>query len=132
MEIFNFVFIHALILVIGVAAYTVIVQRLRKAEVDSYLLVALFFIFGIYGVLFMLLLSIMFWGWSGMASIGVTALVTISPIFMYSNALFLWKKRKTSIYHFRVYMASILYIPILITIGGLMYLVTSMGRNGNA
>jgi len=58
-----------------------------------------FFIFGTYGLLLMILLTSMFWYWSGLTSLGTFALILVAPFIMGYIAYYNRNKHEISPYH---------------------------------
>ena len=71
---------------------------------------SLFWIFGTYGVALILILTSLFWKWSGMASIGAFASILFGPIIMITAVAKNFKKMKQSVYHKLVIYLSIGYM----------------------
>jgi hypothetical protein len=65
------------------------------------------------------ILTELFWYWSGMASIGVAYLMLVAPVVMLFLAFRLYKQRNQSEFHFCMFWACAGYI--LIPLGVLMY-----------
>jgi len=107
--------------VIGVLWYLRILARMK--EVPSPPVIQLFFIFGTYGGLGLLIVSSYFLQWSGMSSIGLVCLILFGPILMGVVAYKLREEKGFSVYHRICYFLGILYVPILILILSIFYFV---------
>ena len=57
----------------------------------------------------MVVLTALFWQWSGLASLGVAALILVAPFATAGVALSLRKRRALSAFHRSAYLASIFY-----------------------
>jgi hypothetical protein len=73
-----------------------------------------FILFGVCGGWLMVLLTVLFWEWSGMASIGVFYLVVAAPLITALLAVSLHRRRSLSVYHRTAYGASLAYCGLLI------------------
>ena len=110
-------FVHLAIPLIGIAVYVFLVKRMKKEEIPDAPIAQLFWLFGTYGVVLILILTSLIWKWSGMASIGAFATMTIGPIIAGISAFSVYKKRRFTNYHKWTYFLSIGYIGfVLLTI----------------
>jgi len=72
----------------------------------------LFLVFVSYGGWLVVLLTELFWYWSGMASLGVAYLVFIAPVVMLILAYRLSSQRHLSLFHHWAFIASAVYIVL--------------------
>jgi hypothetical protein len=93
----------------GVAVYLWLCTRMTWAGVRSPPYLPLFILFFNYGGLMMVLLTVLFWEWSGMASIGFFYLVLVAPITMLGVAIAVYYRRSLSWYHRVAFVLSIIY-----------------------
>jgi hypothetical protein len=85
-------------------------QRIERPPV-----VPLFIICATWGGLLMVVLTVLFWRWSGMASLGFFYLVLVAPLVMAVLAVVLYRQRRLSTYHLGSFVASGIYPCIVIT-----------------
>lgn len=71
-----------------------------------------FIVFATYGALLLVVLTSLFWQWSGMASLGTFYLILGAPVAMGIIAYNQDKKKKISKYHEWVFRLSLLYFAI--------------------
>ena len=82
--------------------------------------IVVFLLFAHYGAWLVLILTIAFWYWSGMATLGMTYLMSAGSVVMLVLAVLTYKERARSIYHRIVFVASAAHlIPV-----GLVVLLT--------
>ncbi len=78
---------------LGLLAYLKLCKAMRRQGVARWLTLAYFIIFFVYGGFLMVTLTVLFWEWSGMASIGAFFLIAIAPFIMLVLAVILWPSR---------------------------------------
>lgn len=113
------IFIHFVIPLIGIVLFLKVKKNIQKKNIDSPPLKEVFFLFFTYGGLVIVLLTSLFWVWSGLASLGVFFLELIAPIVMLILVFKFKNKRNRSVYHKQVFYFSLLYFliaPILLFI----------------
>lgn len=110
------VMIHLIIPIAGITLYLLLRERLSKYDNDIVTQAALICVFVNYGGWLLVFLILLFWYWSGMASLGLAYLVFIAPFIMVFFAVFLYPKRKVSRYHHGSYLASLAYTPLLFVV----------------
>ena len=113
MEAFRFLLIHLVVPASGFLVFERLNKSMLKAQVEHPPLVPLLVIFATYGGWLMIVLTELFWYWSGMASLGAAYLILIAPIAMTVMAVILYRQRRLSRYHFGAFIASGLY-PLVI------------------
>ena len=109
-----FILIYLIIPTVGIITYFIIVQKMKNREVPELPEVELFFVFGTYGILLIIILVDFFSLWSGLASIATFSAVTLGPILMLITARKTFHKRKLTIYHNIIFLLSISYILIIV------------------
>jgi len=125
-ELITVLVIYLFIPLAGLIVYLRLIKQAKRAEIKGIPTAELFIIFSVYGGLLLVLLTQIFWKWSGMASLGTVYLVIIAPIFLGVFAFINFKKRKLSKYHLWVFWSSILYFAIgPLLLGGLIFIVTT-------
>ncbi len=75
-------FVHLLAPLLGLGAYARLCKKLREQGAPTVFLIELFLIFFCWGGLLMVILTSLFWQWSGMASLGCAFLLFIAPFLM--------------------------------------------------
>jgi len=111
------VLIHIVLPIAGFIPFVLITKKMKKQEVEKRPTIDLFFIFVNYGALLFIILTELFWKWSGMASLGLFYLVLVAPIIMGIIAYRNYKNRKISEYHNVIYKLGLSYcvlVPILV------------------
>ena len=83
--------------VLGIAWYVKILIKMRSVPFPP--AIQLFFVFGTYGGLVLLMSSAFVLQWSGMSSIGMACLIFIGPILMGTVAYTLREEKELSVYH---------------------------------
>lgn len=72
--------LHILIPTLGLFGFMLLVQHIRSQNIPEPPLIPLFTLFVLFGGLLQVIFTELFWKWSGMASIGLTFLVTAGPV----------------------------------------------------
>lgn len=85
---------------------------MKKQDIPNAPTAELFIIFSTYGGLLLVVLTTLFWLWSGMASLGVFYLILAAPIIMGIIAYRHRKTRTISKYHNWTYISGLLYFVI--------------------
>jgi hypothetical protein len=114
MEVLRAILIHLAAPSIGLCVYLWLCRKMRDSAIERPPYVPLFILFGAYGGWLLILLTLGFWKWSGMASFGAIALSTITPVAMLVMAIYLFPLRKISAYHEASFIASVFYIGFVI------------------
>ena len=109
-----FLFVHLVVPIMGMAVYLILVKRMKKEDTPNAPVAQLFWLFGTYGVLTILVLTSLIWKWSGMASIGAFASLTIGPIIAGVSAFSVYKNRKLTKYHKLAYWLAIGYVGVVL------------------
>lgn len=106
--------IHLLVPLLGVAAFFLLCRRMWRAQIPSPPFFSYFVLFGTFGGWLLVLLTALFWEWSGMASIGVFSLVLIAPFVTAAIALTLRSRRSLSAFHRSAFAASVGYSGLML------------------
>ena len=94
----------------GVTLYVCLCIRMHRRSVPEPPYITYFFLFAHGGICFLLLLTALLWGWSGMSSLGTFYLLFISPFPAGVFAFALHDSRTDSTYHCSAYWLCIAYI----------------------
>ena len=113
METLRAVLIHLVMPAFGFSIYLWLCRKMHKSAIQKPPYIPLFILFIAYGGWLLILLTSIFWYWSGMASLGAIGLLTVSPIVMLIMAIYLFEQRKISTYHNISFVLSILYVVLV-------------------
>ena len=115
-QMISFVGIHVLIPLLGLTVFVLLCRKMQRT-IQSPPFVSYFFLFAIFGGWLMVCLTALFWRWSGLASIGVAALILVAPFVTAGLAIRLRSRQTISVFHRGAYFASIAYccltLPVL-------------------
>lgn len=112
-ELITAVVIHFILPVLGIVYYTILLKNMKKANIQNPPVIALFLAFFVYGGLFMIILTTLFWYWSAMASLGLIFILFVAPFIMLGLTIYYLLKRNVSNYHKLTFYLASLYIPII-------------------
>jgi len=104
--------IYVIVPIVGVIIYLILRRRMIFKSVIKPPIWEMFIIFFTYGGLLTLILTVFFWEWSGLSSLGVFYLIFLAPVAMFIVAYRQYKKRKTSIYNLWMFYLGALYFII--------------------
>jgi hypothetical protein len=108
--------IHLLVPCLGIAAYLLLCRRMTLEQIPSPPYFSWFVLFGIFGGWLLVLLTGLFWQWSGMASIGVFGLAIIAPFTTTALALSLRGRRALSVFHRGAFAATVGYSALMLAV----------------
>ena len=111
-----FLFVHIVVPLLGIATYLTLLRKMRHRAVPNAPTKELFWVFGTYGVLIILVLTSLMWKWSGMASLGAFASMTIGPVITGIAAISVYKNRNLTPYHQLTFWLSVGYIGIVLLV----------------
>ncbi len=106
------IIIHLIVPLIGLGLYIKLLHSMKEKEIEQPPSKELFILFATYGGLLLIILTTLFWAWSGMASLGFFYLLLGAPIVMGIIATSLHIKKELSKYHYWAYKATIWYFAI--------------------
>jgi uncharacterized membrane protein YidH (DUF202 family) len=112
-EIIIAVIIHLVLPLAGLVYFFRLKKQMKSENVPNAPTIELFLVFATYGGLLLVVLTTLFWQWSGMASLGVFYLILGAPIVM---GIIAYRHRKTktiSKYHKSTYLSGVLYFAII-------------------
>jgi len=104
--------IHLVIPLIGLIYFIRMAIQIQKRGITNPPTAELFIIFSTYGGLLLVMLTSLFWKWSGMASIGTFYLIICAPIVMGIIAFRHRKTKTISTYHYGAYLYGLLYFVV--------------------
>jgi len=116
METLRALTIHLIVPLIGLGLFEFLRRRMYRENIGSPPNIEIFVLFVCYGGWLLVILTGLFWFWSGMASLGFFFLLAIAPLFLLGCSYRLFLHRKISKYHLIALYASILYIAIMIVL----------------
>jgi drug/metabolite transporter (DMT)-like permease len=90
----------------GLLTFMWVRYEMRAAQIEQPPTVSLFILFATYGGLLVMVLTMFFWYWSGMATLGFLYLVFVAPIVTIILAVILYRQRRLSRYHFISFIGS--------------------------
>jgi hypothetical protein len=102
--------IHFVIPISGLLLYLRLRKRMLTTGIPDPPIIPFFILFASYGGWLLVILTLLFWYWSGMATLGLAYLMFIAPIVTLALAVRLYKQRNMSSFHFGAFVASVLYI----------------------
>lgn len=114
METVRALLIHIGIPIAGFLAYVGLCRRIAVKEIPSPPYIEYFVIFFTFGGWIMIFVTLRFWYWSGMATIGFFFLLTAMPLFFIGLALSLFRNRNVSKYHLVALVCSCVYLAFII------------------
>jgi len=110
----RFILIHLVVPLAGVGLFLILRRRMLDARIEEPPVVLFFILFATYGALLVLILTALFWKWSGMATLGVAYLILAAPILTLGQAVALYRRRGISSYHTAAFWMSLSYVPCLL------------------
>ena len=114
MELVRAMLVNLVVPLAGLIIFFWLRDQMREQKIERPPIVPLFIIFATYGGLLMVVLTVLLWRGSGMASLGLAYLVLLAPIVMTILAVTLYRQRRLSQYHFGSFIASGIYPCIVI------------------
>jgi hypothetical protein len=113
-EIIIAVTIHLLVPLIGLVVFLLLCRRMSRRKIPSPPYYTYFTLFAAFGGWLLVLLTGLFWEWSGMASLGVFSLTLVFPIVTAFQSEGLRYSRKVSLYHQCAYAGCIAYSGLML------------------
>jgi hypothetical protein len=111
-EIITAIIIHLIIPIVGLLLYILLIRKIKMEKINNPPNVDFFLIFATYGGLLLVMLTTIFWKWSGMASLGTFYLIIGGPIVMGIIAYRNYRNKGLSKYHMLAYKAGLFYFLI--------------------
>jgi hypothetical protein len=122
------ILIHFVVPASGLGLYWRLRERMIETGIPKAPVIPFFILFATYGGWLLVGLTLLFWYWSGMATLGLAYLTLIAPIVMLALAVRLYKQRNLSTFHFGAFAASAVYI--LFPISALIYRIALASKYG--
>jgi hypothetical protein len=94
---------------LGVTAFVLLCRWMWRAQIESPPFFSFFILFATFGGWLMVLLTALFWEWSGMASLGVCFLAFVAPFVTAVLAWSLRQRRALSAFHKSAFYLSVGY-----------------------
>jgi len=111
-EIITAIIIHLLVPIVGLLSYILLIRKIKMEKINNPPNIDFFLIFATYGGLILVMLTTVFWKWSGMASLGTFYLIIGGPIVMGIIAYRNYRNKGLSKYHMLAYKAGLFYFLI--------------------
>ncbi len=121
---FTAVAIHLLVPLLGVVAYLMLCLKMSLSQIPSPPYFSWFILFGTFGGWLLVVLTEIFWKWSGMASIGLFGLVLVAPFVTSALSVSLRGRRKVSWFHWGAFVASVGYSGLMFALLAVWILVS--------
>ena len=99
---------------VGLLGFTFLCISMRRANILSPPFISYLLLFVMYGGWLLVLLTSIFWKWSGMASLGVLFLVLVAPFVTAFLGWRLYQRRCLSRFHRAAFVASVSYTCVII------------------
>jgi hypothetical protein len=128
MEIAVAILIYFALPAAGFCLYGWLRNRMYKTGIPDPPIAPFFILFATYGGWLLVILTSLFLGWSGMATLGVAYLMFIAPVVMLTLTIRLYRRRNLSGFHFSAFVASAIYI--LFPIGVLIFRSVMVAKYG--
>ena len=106
--------VNILVPLLGVILFVLLCRRIRRARIQPPPFVQYFILFVAYGGWLMVLLTALFWEWSGIASLGFFYLVLIAPFLTAGAAFSLRRRYASSVFHRVAFIASLVYSGLMV------------------
>ena len=116
MEFIKFFLIHLVIPGIGFQVFLWLREGMLEDEIENPPVIQFFMIFATYGGWLLLVLTGLFWYWSGMALLVAMSLMFLAPVIMLLQAVRLYQQRNLSPYHRGAFLLSAGYLLIPIAV----------------
>jgi len=102
--------IHFAIPALGLRLYLRLRNRMLTAGIPDPPIIPFFILFATYGGWLLVVLTLLFWYWSGAATLGLAYLMFIAPVVMLALTVQLYKQRNLSSFHFGAFVGSAVHI----------------------
>lgn len=108
--------IHLLVPLLGVATFLLLCRKMSRAQIPSPPYFAFLVLLATFGGWLLVLLTTLFWEWSGMAIIGVFSLLLIAPVATMILAFGLHEQQALSRFHQGAFVASVAYSTLMFAV----------------
>ena len=113
--------VNILVPLLGVIVFVLLCRRMRQTNVQSPPFFYYFILFATHGGWLIVLLTALFWEWSGMASLGVFYLVLVAPFVTAGIAFSLRGCYALSVFLRAVFIASMVYSGLMVMTLGVWF-----------
>ena len=111
-EIIVFLAIHLIAPLVGFLYFLYLIVQMKRENIPNPPIISLFVVFAVYGLTLLLVLTELFWYWSGMTSLGALFLIFCTPIPMAVITFRHWRRKKISKYHKWTFILGLAYFFI--------------------
>jgi len=115
-QVIRAVAIHALVPLLGLAAFVLLCVRMKRAGVSAPPYITWFVLFFSIGGWLLVALTALFWEWSGMASLGFFFLVIVAPLLTAASAWKLRRAQSISAFHRVAFFGSVGYSGLMLAL----------------
>lgn len=113
MTAFAILFIHFTFPVLGIILYFMLLKRMKREGVEHRPVWSLFILFATYGAILTIVLTAVFWRWSGILSLLIIYLILFAPLIIGLIAYRNYNRRMLSVYHKYTFIAAVAYYPAI-------------------
>lgn len=103
---------HLGIPVASILYYLHILAKMRRLQIEDAPVMDLFIVFFTYGGLLLVVMTVLFWYWSAMASLGAVYLILVAPVLLGIIAVNQNSQKEKSVFHRYTRLAAIRYFII--------------------
>ena len=108
---------------VGLALSRALYARMLASQVPNPPVFRLGLVAFTYGGFLIAVLTMLFWKWSGLASIGAAYLLLVAPILMAGIAIGTYPQRRVSAYHQLAFAMATTYLGILVVLAVIVTIV---------
>ena len=113
--------VNLVVPLIGVGIYLRLCRKMWRSQIQSPPFISYFFLFVNFGGCLLIVLTALFWEWSGMASLGFCYLLLVSPFVSGAIAWTLYRRREISRFHRAGYVAGLVYEVLVVVLLCVLY-----------
>jgi hypothetical protein len=100
----------------GFLLYESLCRRIDRSGIEKPPKAALFILFSVFGGWLLIILTLLFWYWSGMATLGFFGLLFVAPLVIGPMSFYLYQRRAYSKFHSAAFIASVVYICFIVAV----------------
>jgi hypothetical protein len=128
MEVFKALLIHLVVPLTGLLAYLKICREMHLKSIEHPPYFQIFAVFFGFGGWLLIFLTLVFWYWSGMATLGFFFLLIIMPLIAIGCIISLYENRNLSNYHFYAFRGCLAFLLLELGLWTLLLLNTLTGQ----